>query len=310
MPADRTRIESNPLERMAELEASTQAPVAGGAPPAAGRSVSPRPIPSVSGKPGALPRAPSVPAASPPAAKPRPVMPPSGPLPLPPAPEQGPSQAAGRASGERFPNLSHLPTQIADADNRPQLDPLGQATVLQPADAMLGNPPQVGLPPPPGHQLAQAGYQLAQAGHPPQVGLPPPPGPLPRPAQPGAPPGAAANLPSGYPVMDARMSQQMLSGNVYPSGPGSGGRPSVPPASGVDSGARPIPSSGPYQMPPAGQAASLMSPVGQQYPQRVDWAEAAAAPARALPSWMLAVLFIGAIGVALTITILIARLLR
>ncbi len=58
------------------------------------------------------------------------------------------------------------------------------------------------------------------------------------------------------------------------------------------------------------RAAELMSPVGQQYPEHVDWSAAAAGRARALPPWMLAVLFVGAIGIALAVTIIVARLIR
>jgi len=53
-----------------------------------------------------------------------------------------------------------------------------------------------------------------------------------------------------------------------------------------------------------------MSPVGQHYPEHVDWGAAAAGRARALPPWMLAVLFVGAIGIALALTIVVARLIR
>ena len=56
-------------------------------------------------------------------------------------------------------------------------------------------------------------------------------------------------------------------------------------------------------------AAELMSPVGQQYPEHVDWSAAAASRARAIPPWMLAVLFVGAIGIALALTIVVARLI-
>lgn len=58
------------------------------------------------------------------------------------------------------------------------------------------------------------------------------------------------------------------------------------------------------------RAAELMSPVGQYYPEPVDWSAAAAGRARALPPWMLAVLFVGAIGIALALTIVVARLIR
>jgi hypothetical protein len=58
------------------------------------------------------------------------------------------------------------------------------------------------------------------------------------------------------------------------------------------------------------RAAELMSPVGQHYPEPVDWSAAAAGRARAIPPWMLAVLFVGAIGIALALTIVVARLIR
>lgn len=75
------------------------------------------------------------------------------------------------------------------------------------------------------------------------------------------------------------------------------------------------PQASPQQRPPMGhdvghQAAALMSPVGQQYPQQVNWADAAAMPARAIPPWLLAVLFVGAIVGALVITIVIAKIAR
>ena len=65
----------------------------------------------------------------------------------------------------------------------------------------------------------------------------------------------------------------------------------------------------PYAVNPQ-RAVELMSPVGQQYPQQVDWGAAAASRARAIPPWMLAVLFVGAIGIALALTIIVARLIR
>jgi hypothetical protein len=56
------------------------------------------------------------------------------------------------------------------------------------------------------------------------------------------------------------------------------------------------------------RAAQLMSPVGDQYPSVIDWSAAAAQPAKAMPPWKLALLFVAAIGVALGLTIVIARL--
>jgi hypothetical protein len=124
------------------------------------------------------------------------------------------------------------------------------------------------------------------------------------------------NLPMDYPVMNPEFSQQMLSGNVFPSAP-PGSRPMHNHADretqprNAEPGPRghgPSPTSPPGSGPQ--HAANLMSPVGQQYPQQVDWAEVAAAPARALPPWMMIVLFIAAIGVALVLTIVVAKIIR
>ena len=92
--------------------------------------------------------------------------------------------------------------------------------------------------------------------------------------------------PTGYPVMDAKMRDQMASGaTVFPSDLGSGPHDS-------------------------NRAADMASPVGHQYPGQVDWGTAAGMPVRAMPPWMLAVLFVGALGGALLITILIAQAVR
>jgi hypothetical protein len=259
MPADRTRIETNPLEKLKEMEnASKPSRLSPDAAPIPSLVRSPQPAHTVHGK------------------GPAKQMPPSGPLPLP-APPSGPQQ---RSSDQRFPNLSNLPTVITP-DPEPDLDAPAYASTV------LG-----------------AGLVAASHGAPPtQNGAQPQP-------QPNRP-----SMPSAYPVMDAAMSEQMMSGNLYPSEPYSRDRAARasqqqplqhqgPPS---DSGSRSAMDSGQQY---AQHGASLMSPVGQQYPHPVDWAEAAAMPARALPSWMLAVLFIGAIGVALTITIVIARMLR
>jgi serine/threonine-protein kinase len=66
------------------------------------------------------------------------------------------------------------------------------------------------------------------------------------------------------------------------------------------------PISGPPHMP---HPASAVAPSGDQ-PARRDWSVAEAQPVRAIPPWMLAVLFVSAVSVALTITIVIARILR
>jgi hypothetical protein len=89
----------------------------------------------------------------------------------------------------------------------------------------------------------------------------------------------------------------------------SDGYPQPTPPRGLDSGpGQAFPRDGNLQDP--GRAANLMSPVGQQYPENVDWGVAAAARARAVPPWLLAVLFVGALGIALALTVVIARLIR
>ena len=135
----------------------------------------------------------------------------------------------------------------------------------------------------------------------------------------------------GYPVMNAQLSEQIATGaTVFPSDsrtppafladprgqavPGSGphaGQPGHPVPPVARSGPRILESGG--QMPLDGmadpqRAANLMSPVGEHYPGQVDWSAAAAAPARAVPPWLLALLFLAAIGVALAFTIVIAKL--
>jgi serine/threonine-protein kinase len=269
MPADRTRIETNPLEKLQQIDVQQKTPL-------------PRIVkgPQAPPQPAPQPAPPSV-AAPPPQGRPAPQkMPPSGPLPLP-APPAGPAQHAmagqQRPSSARFPNLSNLPTQIAD-----EVAPLELANTAMVSDAV-----------PPHHGSAQ---QPVNGGQRPN------------------------NLPMDYPVMNPEFSQQMLSGNVFPSAP-PGSRPHVEPPQRnpmSDSGGRmqpgPGPGPGPGQVPDSGpqpvqHAAHMMSPVGQQYPQQVDWAEAAAAPTRALPPWMMIALFIAAIGVALVLTIIVAKII-
>ncbi|HSK02949.1 MAG TPA: hypothetical protein VK932_16975, partial [Kofleriaceae bacterium] len=86
--------------------------------------------------------------------------------------------------------------------------------------------------------------------------------------------------PAGYPVMDAQMRDQLASGaTVFPSGRGSSGT--------HDAAAPPGP-----------------------YPGQGDWSAAGGPPVRTMPPWMLAVLFVGALGGALLVTILIAMAVR
>jgi hypothetical protein len=98
--------------------------------------------------------------------------------------------------------------------------------------------------------------------------------------------------------MNAQMSEQIARGaEVFPSGrtPGGPARPPEPPR--------------PDGYPPFNPT-DLASPVGPQYGEQVDWAAAAAMPAKAVPPWKLALLFLGAIGAALLVTLLVAVIAR
>ncbi len=255
MPAERTRIEANPLEKLKELNKIPVAPKPTGSMPVAN--------------------------VQPPQAH---EMPGTGPLALP-APPTGPfAAAAGAAQPKaRFPEYANLPTMIAEPDPEPndpdmaetQLGGHGMIAALameqQAAQPMNGQSAQ--QPPQQPHQPHQPHHSAPQV----------------MPQRP------SANLPSGYPVMDSQLSAQMAAGaTVFPS----------------ESGRRRQPESGLQPSNEPHRALDLASPVGNQYGEQVDWAAAAAAPARAIPLWMLAVIFLGAIGVALTITIIIARIVR
>ena len=322
MPAERTRIESNPLGRINELD----------------RVVSSK-------------------AAKLPGAKP----PPSGALALP-APPPGPVvpvRPSGMPPSGRFPDLANLPTMIADPDPD---DAPAEASGVPPAAAGFGNAPTAVAPPsvrpaatgfanaptglaselPP--ELARTQIAPLQMGH---GGNPPAGYPVrlePNGARPQASSSGPPNqpVPQGYPVLNAQLSAQIATGaSVFPSeqrgsqphqapagpqgvpppAPYAAPRPPEPggPLEGYPQLAPPqrVPDSGPGQaIPHPGnphdpqRAANVMSPVGQQFPEHVDWAAAAASRARAVPPWLLAILFVGALGIALVLTIVIARIIR
>ena len=334
MPAERTRIESNPLERVNELERLSRVPAAGGA----------RLPPS-----GAVP------------------------LPAPPPGSGGRAPMPGMPVSGRFPDLANLPTMIAEGDRGlvvpAAVDGFGNAptrlaptavpaatdgfanaptslapTAVPAAAPAFGNPPsrlarpsspdqaKTQLAPIPSGPPGPSGYP-AGAGN----GVPPPGGQArsPAPANPPATspppvtPFGPQPIPQGYPVMNAQLSAQIATGaTVFPSNqPGSPGAappgahpgPRSPDPIAPPSGYPPIPPPPPdggsgMMRPGEGtlvdpqRAATMMSPVGPYYAEHVDWGAAAGARARAVPPWLLAVLFVGAIGVALTLTIVIARL--
>jgi hypothetical protein len=131
-------------------------------------------------------------------------------------------------------------------------------------------------------------------------------------APPDDPPPRSSQPPAGYPVMDAAMSEQIRRGaDVFPSTP-----PGTPIAvqhhqSGpVPHGSHPNMGtfdSGGY---PVAPNPNLMSPVGPQYPNQVDWAQQAAMPVKVLQTWQLIALFAMAILGALLVTLLIAKIVH
>ncbi|MEJ7603056.1 MAG: serine/threonine-protein kinase [Kofleriaceae bacterium] len=240
IPAERTRIEANPLQRVEELDKV----VAKKTPP-------PVKIPSLIK---------------------RPQMPPSGALPLPDPPKLlsplAPSLSPNVPSG-RFPDLANLPTMVA-ADDVPEL-----------AETQLNSPPIVVDTV---DALARTTMDMQSPsinGAPGMQGLP-----QQHPILPPIQPQIQTDL--SYPVMDKEMHRQIHSGaTVFP---------------GVTKRETPTGAHDPQH------AANVASPVGQHYGEQVDWDAAAAAPARAIPPWMLGLLFLAAIAVALGITIAIAKL--
>ncbi|MGN6105828.1 MAG: protein kinase domain-containing protein, partial [Kofleriaceae bacterium] len=329
LPAEKTRIESNPLERLNELEAELEAARAKATAksqaarktgPQATAKGAPKTGPQAAAKSGphGVARSGQTPApqhAMQPASA-RPEMPPSGPLRLP-APPTVSLQAMQNA--KKFPDAANLPTMIAEPDEEESPRPAAPPGLARPAQggqpmgprgsvdpnartAMDMRAPEFSQPPahgaqPPAHGAQPPGQPGARGPAPRQAGpasatmsaaplQPIPPGPPgPPPQQPPARPSLQLG-PNGYPVMNAQMSAQMASGaTVFPSDLGGGPND-------------------------AQRAADLASPVGPGYPEGVDWAAAAATPARALPPWLLAVLFVGALGAALLVTILVAKALR
>jgi serine/threonine-protein kinase len=289
MPAERTRIEANPLEKIAELEASTKSHV-------------PIPPGSVTGGPA--------------------------PLPAPPTPPFVRPVSANAAA--KFPERANMPTQIAsDAKIENAATELG-GSPIDPSDPRAMSPsmqqvhPPIVAQPQPGapHQRAHAYSATQQAvrvsamqnaqQQPMQNAQQQP---MQDPSMQGQPQGPYPMGPGG--------------GSPYPGGPGGGSPyPMAPPGGGspypVVSGRPystdlapsqlPSPQHSPYAgkpaTPDAQHSMNMMSPVGDQYGHHVNWEAAAAQRARALPPWLLAVLFVGALGIALTLTIVIAKIIR
>ena len=254
IPAERTRIEANPLQRVEELNKEVA------------KQKTPPPV--------VIPQK-----------TPRPQLqnlPPSGALPLPPAPMTKPTSPAlasvsPKVPSGRFPDLANLPTQISDSDD------------VELAETVLGGKPIVAVDTT--DALARTNMDMQAPNLNGAPNGPGSPAGMPRPSAAQMPPMVVPppQLPPdiGYPVMDREMSRQIHSGaTVFPS------------HSKHTTGAH-----------DPQHAANMASPVGPHYGEH-DWEAAAAAPARAIPPWMLALLFLGAIGVALGITIAIAKLIK
>jgi len=280
LPAERTRIEANPLQRLEEMNKVVEKQKT--------------PIPSLVAKhktpPPALAATQIAPVA--PVSRkntPAPIkVPPTGALPLP-APPTGPMPASPKVPSGRFPDLANLPTMIAESDEGGAAGSPGLAKTEIGGELFVDPVARTSLdmaPPTVNGVLRPSAQQQPLAG--PQPQQPPPSQPMQPQPMPSQPHPAA---PAGYPVMNAELRGQIATGaTVFPSPP----RSSVP-----DSGAH-----------DPQRVADLVSPVGQHYGDGVDWAAAAATPTRAIPPWMLAVLFVVAIGVALLLTIIVAKIIR
>jgi serine/threonine-protein kinase len=385
MPAERTRIESNPLGKINELDKlASRAPV------------KPSPVKPSPAKPSSAKPSPAKP--SPAKPFPAPSLPPSGAVALP-APPPGPAAPkipAGMPPSGRFPDLANLPTMIAEPE------PPANASHAASGDPGFTEVPTDLLPssvPPAASGFTDAPTDLALSGAlhaagglanaptalanaplsalagtqvaPLPMGKPghaQPPSAYPGRAQPNGGPGLGAHaspqvsippasIPQGYPVMNAQLSAQIATGaTVFPSdhrgnqpqpAPLSA-PPAVPPSAPHPGPRSPEPSgmhdSYPQMAPPARvpdsgpapahhgnlggslgnnltgnfggsfsdpqRAANVMSPGTPPYLGSTPWAAATFSRVRAAPPWLLALLFVGALGIALALTIVIARLIR
>ncbi|HSR96451.1 MAG TPA: protein kinase [Kofleriaceae bacterium] len=354
MPAERTRIETNPLERVNELER-----MLANNPPRQGKSSTPPGmVPAqFAGLPsGRFPDLANLPTQIAPEGD-RPI---SGPPPTTGFVSHALTDASQAAVGvvgaasvpPSIAGFGHAPTAPAPSIfAKPGKHPTA-AAVAPPDASAFANVPTTLSPPSFDDELREtqlvpvvgpngAAHEAASPSHASQMPTMPPTmspiaqhsssSPTASPMSPTLAPGSPSPLAMGYPVMNAQMSEQIATGaTVFPSdrspalfAPGDPRAPApVPPSAPSPAHAGPaIARSGPRSVEAGGsmphevqsdaqRAAALMSPVGEHFPGQVDWSAAAAAKARAVPTWLLAILFIAAIGVALAFTIVIARLVR
>jgi len=273
IPAERTRIEANPMEKVNELER-----IAANTPKPVKKTPPPELVPTTIGGANSEAIATATGAERLP-------PPPTGPVRA--TPPGGTSQYTG-ASPSQVPTViardAHDSVELAKTEVASDrvIDPHARTNLdMTPPTLNDGRrvvaPPKLAehAQPPPGSQQPPQAMRQNPISHPPPMG------------------------PFGYPVVDRQMSQEILHGaTVFPSERNMPQRPSGPGSGpGVMQG-------GPMD------PMRVASPVGQNFGGDIDWAAAAAAPARAVPPWKLAVLFLGALGAALLVTLLIAIAFR
>jgi eukaryotic-like serine/threonine-protein kinase len=226
-------------------------------------------------------------------------------LPLPPSQD---SEVA-RPSQARFPDVANLATQIAPEVAASAVPTFGQrapSSAFGPTAIAPAVVPDVAPYPAVANQV----QPVAMNPYPVAGAAPYPPAPYPQPNY-GYPPGATPPPQHGADPTN-QAAQQWVQQNWSPEGTG----PSAPISSALGQ-----PLSGQFQVAGApgdqwaaapGQMpypAHIMSPVGENYPQAVDWQAAANMRARAIPRWILVLIFLVTFAVALAITVAIRKAL-
>ena len=272
-PAERTRIEANPLDKVRELHEVASGPVQRPT-----QQPMPVPIGSVSG---------------------------AAPLPAPPT--IGIRKPIVGVQSGKFPDLANLPTQIADPTPPPAPTPRPGALPPELASTHIAGELVALASPQSDTHIETPTLDRQRAG---QTGPMPPivasPGPAGRPSVPPAGPASATQS-----AVQLSRLQDQGSGPLQSPYPVVSGRPT---SSDLAPSDRPSPANRPSfrsdVFPSPQQAASLMSPVGDHYAADVDWAAAAARSAKPIPPWLLAMFFVGALFIALMITIIVAKIIR
>lgn len=239
------------------------------------------------------------------------------------APARGASEASARPSAARFPDIANLATQLATDEQAPPPAPppsfgavRGDAPTQPPPmnfrapSAPPITPSQPQPPAPAGPFNAPGPFdQSMPMGHSPNrppskpfgVPITPPPHGSPQGYTPPGGPPPGFNYPPGAqpaPHAPANMPPPNWAMQNWQS-EGTGPQRAIPSSLGP-------PLSGQFHLPPGAQ---MMAPVGENYPRNVDWQAQANKPARAVPTWILALVFFVALAVALAITVAVRKAL-